>query len=169
MRWTFHIHVEDSMCIFHLIDDYIIKILMVAYYLYWKSYRQFIRKLTTPKYERNFPPLVYVENAKISVYVETPHLFNILFWKCRADHTIPGGIFSVRKSYFTSVVFAISFAIIWQDFYVRQGLRDRPFLCEFFYMRGPGPGHIYIVACHGGGVSMQQNYLTSFVKLSRRR
>ncbi len=27
--------------------------------------------------ERNFPPLVYVENAKISVYVESPNYFNI--------------------------------------------------------------------------------------------
>ena len=32
---------------------------------------------------RNFPPLVYVENAKISVYAEAPHLFNIFFfWEC---------------------------------------------------------------------------------------
>ena len=36
-----------------------------------------IRKTTTSKYERNFPPLVYVEKATISVYVETPRLFNI--------------------------------------------------------------------------------------------
>ena len=38
---------------------------------------QCIRKPTPSKYERNFPPLVYVDNAKISVYIETPHLFNI--------------------------------------------------------------------------------------------
>ncbi len=93
MSWIFHI--EVLMCIFHLIDDFIIKILKVAstawicalnstlsvvcvlLVLYWKSHIQSIRRPTTSKYERNFPPLVYVENAKISVYVETPHLFNI--------------------------------------------------------------------------------------------
>ena len=37
----------------------------------------------TSNYERNFPPLFYVENTKISVYVESPHNFNIFFWECR--------------------------------------------------------------------------------------
>ncbi len=31
------------------------------------------------KYERNTPPQVKMENAKISVYVENPHYFKIFF------------------------------------------------------------------------------------------
>ncbi len=31
----------------------------------------------TPNYEGNYPPLFYVENTKISLYVESPHRFNI--------------------------------------------------------------------------------------------
>ena len=45
-----------------------------AYYSYWKSHIQSIWKSTTSKYEGNFAPLGYVENAKISVHVETPQL-----------------------------------------------------------------------------------------------
>ncbi len=30
-------------------------------------------------FERSFSPLVYMKNVKISVYVKTPHLFNIFF------------------------------------------------------------------------------------------
>ena len=41
-----------------------------------------IRKPITSKYERNFQPLVYVENAKFSVYVETLHLLYFFFWEC---------------------------------------------------------------------------------------
>ena len=46
----------------------------------------------TSNYEVNNPPLFYVENTKISVYVESPHNFNIFFWECsweivlREDH-----------------------------------------------------------------------------------
>ena len=36
----------------------------------------------TSKYERKFSLLICVENAKILVYVETPHLFNVFFWEC---------------------------------------------------------------------------------------
>ncbi len=35
----------------------------------------------TSNYEWNCPPLFYVENKKISVYVESPHEFNIFFWE----------------------------------------------------------------------------------------
>ena len=56
--------------------------LLNVYYSYWKNHLQSIRKPTISKYERNFSPPVYVENAKISVYVETPHLFNIFLRMC---------------------------------------------------------------------------------------
>ncbi len=38
----------------------------------------------TSNYERNFPPvfLIYVDNTKNSVYVESPHNFNIFFSEC---------------------------------------------------------------------------------------
>ena len=35
--------------------------------------------LATSNYERDFPPVFYVENTKCSVYVESPHYFNIFF------------------------------------------------------------------------------------------
>ncbi len=35
----------------------------------------------TSNYERNFPPLCCVEKTRISVYVESPHNFNIFFWE----------------------------------------------------------------------------------------
>ncbi len=45
-------------------------------YLNWKSH---ILENNHIKYESNTPPQVKVENAKISVYVESPHHFNIFF------------------------------------------------------------------------------------------
>ncbi len=33
--------------------------------------------------EGNYPTLFYVENTKISVYVQSPHYFSIFFWECR--------------------------------------------------------------------------------------
>ncbi len=75
------------MCISHLIDDCIIKILMA-----FDSVKGLLFELEKPhtidpesshiKYEKNTPPQVEVENAKISVYAENPHHFNIFFWEC---------------------------------------------------------------------------------------
>ncbi len=36
----------------------------------------------TSNYERDFPPLIYVENTNMSLYVEDPHNFNFFFGEC---------------------------------------------------------------------------------------
>ena len=97
--------------------------LLNAYYLYWKSHTQSIRKPTTSNYERNLPLLVYVEDAKISVYVETPHLFNIFFWECRVIH----------KKLCTAFLSCYSFLRLWSRAY-KLGINGLiPFLPIFRY------------------------------------
>ncbi len=76
------------MCIFQLIDDF-----NDRFYFFlrtWNVYAIYIKILIDQetnhiKYERNTPPQVEVENAKISVYVESAHHFNIFFWDSLVD------------------------------------------------------------------------------------
>ncbi len=77
MRWIFH-NSFILMSILHLIDDFIIKIL-IAFDLRWEFHLIIDQETNQIKYEVNTPPQVEVENAKISVYVESTHHFNIFF------------------------------------------------------------------------------------------
>ncbi len=45
---------------------------------YVRKLHQHYQEMSYIKYEVNFPPLIYVENIKISVYVKNLHHFNIL-------------------------------------------------------------------------------------------
>ncbi len=75
------------------VHDFIIKIFMAASTTWICAVNStlsvkcvlFVLEKPHSKDERNFPPVVYVGNTKISIglYVETPYLFNIFFWECR--------------------------------------------------------------------------------------
>ncbi len=66
MRWIFH--VEVPMCIFHTLDDFIIK----------KGW-----PVTPPSFTIVDTLLLWTLFVRPSgVYVETPHLFNIFSWEC---------------------------------------------------------------------------------------
>ncbi len=43
---------------------------------------QIYQETSHMEFEGNFPPQVYVENAKISFDVEVLHNYNIFFWEC---------------------------------------------------------------------------------------
>ena len=79
-------------------------------------------------HEVSYPPLSYVENTKISVYVESPHNFNIFFWECTDLNWNPklncwsfGRVLNINVSFETQCIWKVFYliSVIFCVYYVK--------------------------------------------------